>query len=109
MKFTPTLAMLIAGMTTPVLAQTPEQQQPPMYLQQRLIFDQGTVLDVMYNWRTVLMQEDKAVQTMQKDAATMKAALDAKDKQIADLTKERDALKPPKSDAPAPEASPTSK
>ena len=81
MKLT-ALTTFAALVTLPALAQP---AQPQISLAQRLTLDQGQVTDMIGSWKAAILQQQ--------------AALEAAQKQVADLTKQLADAKAPEADA----------
>jgi hypothetical protein len=108
-RFAPTLAMLIVGLTTPVLAQTvppdrtPVQQQSAPSIEAEVGSFQVTVSDTLTQIKTQFAQRDNQIAADQQKIAALIQDGQAKDKTITDLKEQIAKLTPAKAATTVPE------
>jgi H+/gluconate symporter-like permease len=90
MKLT-ALTALAALATFPALAQP---AQPQISLAQRLTLDQGQVTDMIGSWKAAILQQQAALEAAQKQVADLTKAGTDKDAEIASLKKQAVDAKP---------------
>jgi hypothetical protein len=84
-----TLTTIAAFATFPAFA-----QQPQISLAQRLTLDQGQVTDMIGSWKAAILQQQAALEAAQKQVADLTKAGTDKDAEIASLKKQAVDAKP---------------
>ena len=109
-RFVPTLAILIAGLTTPVLAQTApagsqavQRQQPPT-LQQGIDGAIAGVTRTVTNLGDTIATLANQTDALRQQLAEANQALATANAKVTDLTKELDALKAGHAEVPVDKA-----